>query len=135
MCSSDLGAGLSLLAAFVMFKFPFARSPLTLFVFAFAAAIAYLWSPEAVRLLLQPAILGFVLAATAALLDARFQRRRARYLLAAPSAADFVTAASSPSSIERALVPASDPEAVTISRPASHVVQQPISASQRGSGS
>jgi len=129
-----VGAGLSLLVAFVLFKLPLARPPLSLFVFAFAAAVAYLWSPETVRLLLQPAILGFVLAAAAALLDARFQRRRARYLLAAPSAADFVTVASSPSSIERALVPASDPEAVTISRPGSHVASQPISASQRGSG-
>ena len=96
-----VGAGLSLLVAFVLFKLPLARTSLSLFVFAFAAAVAYLWSPETVRLLLQPAILGFVLAAAAALLDARFQRRRARYLLAAPSAADFVTVASSPSSIER----------------------------------
>jgi hypothetical protein len=129
-----VGAGLSLLVAFVLFKLPLARTPLSLFVFAFAAAVAYLWSSETVRLLLQPAVLGFVLATGAALLDARFQRRRARYLLAAPSAADFVTAASSPSSIERVLVPTSDPEALTISRPGSHLGQQPISASPRGSG-
>ncbi len=129
-----VGAGLSLLVAFVLLKLPLAQTPLSLFVFAFATAVAYLWSPETVRLLLQPAIFGFVLAATAALLDARFQRRRARYLLAAPSAADFVTAASSPSSIERALVPNSDPEAVTISRPGSHISPQPISTSQRGNG-
>jgi hypothetical protein len=130
-----VGAGMSLLAAFVLFKVPLARSPLTLFVFAFAAAAAYLWSPETVRLLLQPAILGFVLAAAAAMLDTRFQRRRARYLLAAPSAADFVSTATSPSSIERALVLTNDPEAVTINRPASHVGPLPLSASQRGSGS
>jgi hypothetical protein len=130
-----VGAGLSLLAAFVLLKAPLARTPLTLFVFAFVAAVAYLWSPETVRLFSQPAIFGLIIAAAAAVLDARFQRRRARYLLAAPSAADFVATASSPSSIERALVLTSDPEAVTISRPGSHAGQQSLSASHRGSGS
>jgi hypothetical protein len=129
------GAGLSLLAAFVLLKLPVARSPLTLFLFAFAVAVAYLWSAEAVRLLLQPAIFGVLLAIIAAAFDARMQRRRARYLLAAPSAADFVATATSPSSIERAIVVTSDPEAVTISRPGSQSGQQPISASGRGSGS
>jgi hypothetical protein len=32
------------------------------------------------------------------------------------------------------LVPTSDPEAVTISRPGSHVAPQPISTSHRGNG-
>jgi hypothetical protein len=130
-----VGAGLSLLAAFVLLKAPFARTPLTLFVFAFAAAVAYLWSAETVRLLLQPALLGLVVAVFAAVIDARFQRRRSRYLFAAPSAADFVATANSPSSIERALNLTSDPEAVTISRPGSHVGQQSLSASHRGGGS
>ena len=130
-----VGAGLSLLAAFVLLKLPAARTPLTLFLFAFAAAIAYLWLAEAVRLLLQPAFFGFLLAVAAASLDARIQRRRARFLLSAPSAADFVATATSPSSIERALVLPSDPEAITISRPGSQSGQQPVSASERGSGS
>jgi hypothetical protein len=129
------GAGLSLLAAFVLLKLPVARTPLTLFLFAFAAAVAYLWSPEAVRLLLQPALFGFFLAAGAAVLDAWLQRRRAPFLLTAPSAADFVATATSPSSIERILVFPSDPEAPTISRPGSQSGQQPVSASERGSGS
>ncbi len=48
----------------------------------------------------------------AAAVEARIQRRRARFLLAAPSAADFVATATSPSSIERAIVvPVADPEA------------------------
>lgn len=129
-----IGAGLALLAAFVLMKLPFARTPLTLFLFAFVAALVYLWSPETVRLLLQPAVFGFVMAVAAALLDARFQRRRSRFLLAAPSAADFVVTATSPSSIERALVLPSDPEAVTINRPGSYSGQHPVSASERGSG-
>jgi hypothetical protein len=130
-----VGAGLSLLAAFVLLKLPAARTPLTLFLFAFAVAVAYLWSAEAVRLLLQPAFFGFLLAIGAAALDTRIQRRRAPFLLASPSAADFVATATSPSSIERALVLTSDPEALTISRPGSQSGQQPVSASDRGSGS
>ena len=130
-----VGAGLSLLAAFVLLKLPAARTPLTLFLFAFAAAIAYLWSAEAVRLLLQPALFGFLLAVGAAVLDAWIQRRRAPFLLAAPSAADFVATATSPSSIERILVLPSDPESPTISRSGSQSGQQPVSASERGSGS
>jgi hypothetical protein len=130
-----VGAGLSLLAAFVLLKLPAARTPLTLFLFAFAVAVVYLWSAEAVRLLLQPAFFGFLLAVGAAALDARIQRRRAPFLLASPSAADFVATATSPSSIERALVLTSDPEALTISRPGSQSGQQPVSASDRGSGS
>jgi hypothetical protein len=130
-----VGAGLSLLAAFVLLKLPAARTPLTLFLFAFATAVAYLWSPEAVRLLLQPAIFGFLLAVGAAVLDARLQRRRAPFLLTSPSVADFVATATSPSSIERHLVLPADPEAPTINRPGSQSGQQPVSTSERGSRS
>jgi hypothetical protein len=131
-----IGAGISLLAAFILMKLPVARTPLTLFLFAFAAAIAYLWSAETVRLLLQPALFGVLLAVIAAAVEARIQRRRARFLLAAPSAADFVATATSPSSIERAIVvPVADPEAPTISRPGSRSGVQPVSASDLGGGS
>jgi hypothetical protein len=131
-----VGAGISLLAAFLLMKLPMARTPLTLFLFGFAAAIAYLWSAETVRLLLQPALFGLLLAVIAAAVDARIQRRRSRFLLAAPSAADFVATATSPSSIERAIVvPIADPEAPTISRPGSRSGVQPVSASDLGGGS
>jgi hypothetical protein len=130
-----VGAGISLLAAFILMKLPVARTPLTLFLFAFLAAIAYLWSAETVRLLLQPALFGLLLAVVAAAIDARIQRRRAPFLIAAPSAADFVASQTSPSSIERAIVVTADPEAPTISRPGSRSGVQPVSASDRGSGS
>lgn len=131
-----IGAGISLLAAFILIKLPVARTPLTLFLFGFAASIAYLWSAETVRLLLQPALFGLLLAVIAAAVEARIQRRRARFLLAAPSAADFVATATSPSSIERAIVvPVADPKAPTISRPGSRSGVQPVSASDLGSGS
>ena len=76
-----VGAGLSLLAAFVLLKLPVARTPLTLFLFAFAVAVAYLWSAETVRLLLQPAFFGFLLAGVAAALDGRIQRGAAHSCL------------------------------------------------------
>jgi hypothetical protein len=131
-----VGAGLSLLAAFVLLRLRAARSLLTLFLFAFGVAVCSLWYGEAVRLLLQPAILGFVLALGAALIDARIQKRRGRLLLELPGAAEFVAAATSPSSIERNLVPDADPEALTINRHASpdgSQGSQALSASASGS--
>jgi hypothetical protein len=111
-----IGAGLSLLAAFILLRVHAARNLLTLFVFAFAVAVCCLEYGEAVRLLLQPALLGFALALVAAAVDARIQKRRGRVLLEPPGAAEFVAAATSPSSIERNLVPTADPEAPTINR-------------------
>ncbi len=100
-----IGAGLSLLAAFILLRVRAAQSLLTLFVFAFVVAVCCLWYAEAVRLLLQSALLGFLLALAAAAVDARVQRRRGRLQLEPPGAAEFVTTAASPSSIERNLGP------------------------------
>ena len=105
-----VGAGLALLAAFVLLRLRAARSLLTLFLFTFVVAVCCLWYAEAVRLLLQPALIGFLLACVAAVVDARMQKRRGRLLLEPPGAAEFVTTATSPSSIERHLVPTADPE-------------------------
>ena len=71
-----IGAGLSFLAAFILWRLRAARTLLSLFAFAFAVAVCCLWYGEAVRLLLQPALLGFGLAFGAAVVDARIQRRR-----------------------------------------------------------
>ncbi|HET6324200.1 MAG TPA: hypothetical protein VFG04_05830 [Planctomycetaceae bacterium] len=131
-----VGAGLSLVAAFILLRVRVARNLLTLFVFAFTVAIFCLWYGEAVRLLLQPALLGFLFALVAAAVDSRLQRRRGHLLLEPPGAAEFVTVATSPSSIERNLVPIADPEAPTINRLAnqdgSHG-SQAVSASASGS--
>jgi hypothetical protein len=131
-----VGAGLSLLAAFILLRVRSARSLLTLFVFAFVAAVCCLWYAEAVRLLLQPALVGFLLALVAAAVDARVQRRRGRLLLEPPGAAEFVTTATSLSAIERNVVPAADPEAPTINRhgsPEGSHGSQSLSASASGS--
>jgi hypothetical protein len=133
-----VGAGLSLLAAFVLLRLRAAQRVLTLFVFAFAVAVCCLWYSEAVRLLLQPALVGFVLALGAAVADARLQRRRGRVLLEPPGADEFVAAATSPSSIERNLAPIADPDAPTINRLASadsSEGSQALSASSSGSRS
>jgi hypothetical protein len=131
-----LGAGLSLVAAFLLLRLRAAQNLLTLFLFAFVVAACCLRYGEMVRLLLQPALAGFVLALGAAVVDARIQRRRGRMQLEPPTAAEFVAAVTSPSSIERKLVPAADPEAPTISRPASadgFEGSQALSASASGS--
>jgi hypothetical protein len=131
-----VGAGLALLSAFVLLRLRAARSLLTLFLFAFAVAVSCLWFSEAVCLLLQPALVGFLLALVAAMLDARIQQRRGRLLVEPPGAAEFVPTAASPSSIERAFVVNADPEAPTINRSAgqdgSHG-SQALSASGSGS--
>jgi hypothetical protein len=131
-----VGAGLSFLAAFMLWRLRAARTLLSLFAFGFAVAVCCLWYGEAVRLLLQPALLGFGLAFGAAVVDARIQRRRGRLLLEPPGAAEFVTAATSASSIERNLIPLADPEAPTINRLASSdgsQGSQALSASASGS--
>lgn len=131
-----VGAGLSLLAAFVLLRLRAARSLLTLFLFGFAVAVCCLWYAEAVRLLLQPALIGLLLAVVAAVIDARIQKRRGRLLLEPPGAAEFVATATSPSSIERHLLPTADAEAPTINRVSgqdgSHG-SQALSASASGS--
>jgi hypothetical protein len=131
-----VGAGLSFLAAFILWRLRAARTLLSLFAFGFAVTVCCLWYGEAVRLLLQPALLGFGLAFGAAVVDARIQRRRGRLLLEPPGAAEFVTVATSASSIERNLIPLADPEAPTINRLASSdgsQGSQALSASASGS--
>jgi hypothetical protein len=131
-----VGAGLSLLAAFILLRLRAARSLLTLFVFAFAVAVCCLWYAEAVRLLLQPALLGFLLALVAAFVDARLQKRRGRVVLEAPGAAEFAATATSGSSLERNLLSGADPEAPTINRhagPDGSEGPQALSASASGS--
>lgn len=114
------GAGLALVGSFLLLKVRLTRSLLTLFVVAFCISTLSLWYPEAVRLLIQPALLGGLLAAGAAIFDERMQRRRLPFLLAMPSPIDFAATAASPSSLERVIVGGvggGDAEAPTVSRP------------------
>jgi hypothetical protein len=68
------GAGLTLFICFLLLQLPATRNALTLLVIASTLAIAGVWYPTSVALLLQPAILGFCLACLAAFLDHLFRR-------------------------------------------------------------
>lgn len=68
------GAGLTLLVSFVLLRMPTTRNALTLLMIALVLAVAGVFYPTSVALLLQPAILGFGLACLAAFLDNLFRR-------------------------------------------------------------
>jgi hypothetical protein len=71
-----LGAGLTLLLGFLFGRVPATRNVLSVLVLAFLFALLSVWHLELVRLLLQPALLGLLLASAAALFDAVTRRRR-----------------------------------------------------------
>ncbi|MBD3673759.1 MAG: hypothetical protein HUJ26_09575 [Planctomycetaceae bacterium] len=68
------GAGLTLMISFILLRIPTTRNALTLLMIALALAVAGVFYPTSVALLLQPAILGFCLACLAAFLDNLFRR-------------------------------------------------------------
>jgi len=94
------GAGLSLALGFVLLKIPVTRNVLTVLILGFVVSLAALWFLEPIQLLLQPAILGLLLAIAAALIDAFFRRRRSSTILTLSSPSDFVLAPTSTSSVE-----------------------------------
>jgi len=69
-----LGAGLTLAMGFLFWSLPVTRNMLTLLLIAFGVSILSLWFMEPIQLLLQPAVLGAVLAILASLID--FKSRR-----------------------------------------------------------
>jgi hypothetical protein len=69
-----VGAGLTLFISFMLLQLPATRNALTLLLIASSLAVAGVWYPTSVALLLQPAILGFCLACLAAFLDHLFRR-------------------------------------------------------------
>ncbi len=70
-----IGAGLTLLLGFVFWTFPYTRNVFSLLVLSFLFSVASLWFLEPMRLLLQPAVLGVVLALTVTLIDSATRRR------------------------------------------------------------
>lgn len=69
-----IGAGFALGLGFVFYRFPVTRNVFSLVILAFAFSIASLWYLEPMLLLLQPAILGVILALTATLMDVRARK-------------------------------------------------------------
>lgn len=71
-----LGAGLTLLLGFAFGRIPATRNVLSVLVLGFVFALLSLWHLELMQLLLQPALLGLLLASVAAAFDAATRRRR-----------------------------------------------------------
>jgi hypothetical protein len=94
------GAGLSLTLGFVLLKLPVTRNVLTILILGFIVALAALWFLEPIQLLLQPAILGLLLAFAAAMIDEFYRRRHSSTILTLSSPSDFVLASPSASAME-----------------------------------
>jgi len=71
-----MGAGLTLLLGFLFGRVPATRNVLSVLVLAFLFALLSVWHLELMLLLLQPALLGLLLASAAAIFDATTRRRR-----------------------------------------------------------
>jgi hypothetical protein len=69
-----LGAGMTLAMGFLFWNLPATRNMLTLLLVAFGVSLLSLWFLEPIQLLLQPAILGIVLAVLASLVDLKSRR-------------------------------------------------------------
>lgn len=70
-----LGAGLTLTIGFLFWNLPSTRNMLTLLLVAFGFSLLSLWFLEPIQLLLQPAVLGIVLAVLASLVDFKSRRQ------------------------------------------------------------
>jgi hypothetical protein len=86
------GAGLSLLMGLMLIRWRSLRRPLTFLVLGLAMAIVSVWQSEAVKLLIQPALLGCVLAALAARIDSWMQSRRRRPIVSLPQSGERMAA-------------------------------------------
>lgn len=75
-----LGAGLTLSMGFLFWNLPVTRNMLTLLLIAFGTSLLSLWFLEPIQLLLQPAILGIILAILASIVDFRSRRPTSIFL-------------------------------------------------------
>ena len=128
-----LGAGLTFLAALLLIKVPVMRNTLIVLFVALAASVLAVWFDEPVKLLLQPAILGGMLAFAALLIDGAVKRRRSTSMVSVAAASGMMQPPS-PSSVERAVITAADgpPTAPNPNRVDSTPGSQPVSASGGG---
>jgi len=75
-----LGAGITLAMGFLFWNLPATRNMLTLLLVAFGVSLLSLWFLEPIQLLLQPAILGVVLAILASLVDFKSRQQSTIYI-------------------------------------------------------
>ena len=84
------GAGFALAIGFILLRIPATRHVLTFLSLGFALAAIALWQPEAVQLLVQPAIFGMLLAIMASVLEHRTRRSHQASLVTLTSPDDFL---------------------------------------------
>ena len=126
-----LGAGLALMLGVTLLKIPATRNILTLLVLGFLTALAGLWYPAPVEVLLQPALLGLTLACLAVLIDTLVKRRApAAGMLTISTPSDYLSAKSSVS--RQQVSGAGDDEVTEVrNRPLSSV-REPVSSAESG---
>ncbi len=103
-----LGAGISLILGFFFWTVRRLRNVITFLVLGFTLCLIGIWQAEAIQVLLQPALFGAALAATATAVDGRSRRRRVRV----PARESSIHPGSRPP-----IMKASDPLRSTILRP------------------
>jgi hypothetical protein len=72
------GAGVTLALGFLFWSIRSLQNVVVLLFLAFLISLAGLWFPEAIQVLLQPALIGMVMATVATAIDGRTRRRRYR---------------------------------------------------------
>lgn len=101
------GTGLALAIGFILLRIPATRHVLTFLVLGVAMALLGIWHFEPVQLLLQPAVIGVVMATVAAIVESRIKRRdQIAYVTLSPPS-DIIVPGSSRE--ERASVPPPEP--------------------------
>jgi hypothetical protein len=128
-----LGAGLSLAAGFVLLYVPLTRNVLTFLFIAFAVSAVALWFPAPVELLLQPAVLGLLLAVVAASINSGLRREKQVPVLTLSSPGDFNARLSSLSSVESVPVRGPGSEDPTVVRPTASPDRETMTAPESGS--
>jgi hypothetical protein len=126
------GAGLALAVGFLLMKVPLTRNVLSALAAAFIVAAASVWYTAPVQLLLQPALLGLLLAIAAVLIDATVKREKSPAVLTLPSPSDFGSQPGLPSTIERSRHSHVEAEEQTAVRPVPHAPPEPVSSSDSG---
>jgi len=128
------GAGLALSMGFLLLKIPATRNVLTILIVVFVLAVVGLWYSQAVLLLLQPAVLGLLLATAAAAIDGYVKRKRSSSILTLSSPSDFVSPLPSDSGIEHAALLGVGSEGTTASRPVQRTSSGSSSSSAADTG-
>jgi len=73
-----IGAGVTLVLGFAFWTIRSLQNAVVLLLLAFLISVAGLWFPEAIQVLLQPALVGVAMAMAATAVDGRTRRRRYR---------------------------------------------------------